>query len=108
MFKPDLQNSAFLSSYSELLGSIISLKNRIHYIANNDKNLVDLKQLQTAHHIKFAVTLPYCRDVEMSCNEGEPFINRFTGSFADKLFGKEQYGFWNGIKTISTIITKED
>ena len=108
VFKPDIQNSSFLSSHTALISNIPNLNCSLSYVCNSNKNYIDLKQLQSAHKISFLTVMPYCSQVEVAASEGDPFINRFSGTFFDKLLGSEQYKFAKGINTLSQFIIKED
>ncbi|WP_313559190.1 AAA family ATPase [Ruminiclostridium cellobioparum] len=85
IMKPTIQSAAFRISHEELLESI-KLKDKIVSIANLNKDLMRISDIEHKAKVKFAQILPYSKNVENAENTGEPITLLGPQNRADKEF----------------------
>ena len=83
LIKPTVTGIAFWNSYKSLFSALDIPKDRIIHVANNDKNYVGVKNIESTSEIKIFKTIPYYKNVEEYENKGKPAVSSKNGFYYD-------------------------
>ncbi len=88
VIRPSIQAAAFRAAHRELIDGL-KLAPKLIPVANNNKNLIDINELEQKLKLKFTGILPYSRSVERSEGTGEPVCLSGAVTRADREYIKE-------------------